>query len=147
MELAWWHWVVLGIALTLLELAIPAFFVVWFGVGAVFTGLVLLGFPALPLGGQMLVWTLASLAMVWAWFKVFRKDDVRTRVGQSTGQMVGEVGLVVRDVRPFQGGQVRFQKPMLGADTWNCRSEEELKVGERARVLAVEGNIVTVGRA
>lgn len=147
MELAWWHWVVLGIALTLLELVIPAFFVVWFGVGAVFTGLVLLGFPALPLGGQMLVWTLASLAMVWAWFKVFRKDDVRTRVGQSTGQMVGEVGLVVRDVRPFQGGQVRFQKPMLGADTWNCRSEEELKVGERARVLAVEGNIVTVGRA
>jgi len=35
---------------------------------------------------------------------------------------------------------------MLGADTWNCRSEDYLKVGERARVLAVEGNIVTVCR-
>lgn len=147
MNVVWWHWVVLGIVLTLLELAIPSFFVVWFGVGAALTGLVLLAFPLLPLGGQVLVWTLASLAMVWAWFKVFRKDAVRTRVGQSTGQLVGEVGLVTREVRPFQAGEIRFQKPMLGADTWNCRSEVDLKVGERARVLAVEGNIVTVGRA
>ncbi|MCE2899281.1 MAG: NfeD family protein [Betaproteobacteria bacterium] len=146
MEVAWWHWVVLGILLTLFELVIPAFFVVWFGFGAAFTGLILLVFPALPLGGQVLVWTLASLAMVWAWFRVFRKDPVRTRVGQSTGQLVGEVGLVTREVRPFQGGVIRFQKPMLGADTWNCRSEDYLKVGERARLLAVEGNIVTVCR-
>lgn len=146
MEVAWWHWVVLGIALTVLELAIPAFFVVWFGVGAVLTGVALLAFPALPLGGQVLVWTLASLAMVWGWFKVFRKEDVRTRVGQSTGQLVGEVGLVISHVRPFQGGKIRFQKPMLGSETWNCRSDEDLKVGERARVLAVEGNIITVAR-
>jgi membrane protein implicated in regulation of membrane protease activity len=147
MELAWWHWVVFGIGLTVLELALPAFFVVWFGLGAVVTGLVMLVFPALPLGGQVAVWTVASLAMVWAWFKVFRKEDVRTRVGQSTGQLVGEVGLVTRVVRPFQNGELRLQKPMLGSDTWACRSDDELKVGDRARVLAVEGNIVTVARA
>ena len=33
--LEWWHWVVLGLCLTIAEMAIPAFFVIWFGIGAV----------------------------------------------------------------------------------------------------------------
>ena len=34
MHLEWWHWVVGGIVLILAELAIPSFFIVWFGLGA-----------------------------------------------------------------------------------------------------------------
>ena len=40
--LEWWHWIVLGLVLTLAELAVPAFFIVWFGLGALGVGLVLL---------------------------------------------------------------------------------------------------------
>lgn len=35
MNLEWWTWVVGGIALILAELAIPSFFIVWFGLSAI----------------------------------------------------------------------------------------------------------------
>jgi membrane protein implicated in regulation of membrane protease activity len=43
-------------------------------------------------------------------------------------------------------GRIKFQKPIMGSDTWECRSDEELNVGDRAKVLAVEGHIVRVAR-
>ena len=42
MDFEWWHWIVLGIALVIAELAVPAFFVIWFGLGALLVGLALL---------------------------------------------------------------------------------------------------------
>ncbi|GAB3386026.1 hypothetical protein GCM10027514_26540 [Azotobacter armeniacus] len=62
----WWHWVVGGVVLILLELAIPAFFVIWFGLWA----LLLAG--ALSLTAQLLVWIPSSLAMTALCFGVFR---------------------------------------------------------------------------
>ena len=44
MTLEWWHWEIAGLALVLLELAVPAFFVIWFGFGALLVGLALLAY-------------------------------------------------------------------------------------------------------
>lgn len=146
MEIVWWHWVVLGLVLVVAELAIPAFFVIWFGLGALITGVCLALFPTMSVAAQVFLWTVASLVFVWLWFKVFKTSVFKTKVGMSTGQLVGEVGLVTERTVPFQMGRIKFQKPILGADTWECRSDEELNVGDRAKVLAVEGHIVRVAR-
>src|SRR5262245_58132291 len=124
------------------ELAVPAFFLIWFGAAAVVVGVVAAIFPAFPLAWQVVAWTAISIAFIWLWFKVFKVGDHRTRVGMSTGALVGEVGLVIRDMRPFAKGQVRFQKPILGAEVWEALADEEIKTGERVRVLGVEGNIL-----
>jgi membrane protein implicated in regulation of membrane protease activity len=63
------------------------------------------------------------------------------------GVAIGEVGLVTREIRPNVTGEVRFQKPLLGSDVWESIADEELKSGERARVLDVEGNTLKVGKA
>ena len=128
------------------ELAIPAFFIIWFGLGALITGACLLAFPSMSLAGQVFLWTISSLVFVWLWFKVFKTSVFKTRVGMSTGQLVGEVGMVTERTKPFEMGRIKFQKPILGADTWECRADEELNVGDRAKVLAVEGHIVRVAR-
>ena len=142
----WWHWIVLGIALVLLELAVPAFFVVWFGAGALIVGLILLAVPALAFAWQIVIWSACSLLLIWLWFKVFRPNMHKTRAGMSRGALVGEVGLVTRDIRPFEKGQIRFQKPILGDETWEALAEEEIRTGDRVRVLDVEGNTLKVGR-
>ena len=49
MMIEWWHWVVLGMCLSIAELAIPAFFIIWFGIGAIIIGLLLLVAPDLGL--------------------------------------------------------------------------------------------------
>jgi membrane protein implicated in regulation of membrane protease activity len=146
MQFLWWHWVVLGLALMLLELAVPAFVLVWFGLGAVVVGAVLLAVPALSFTWQIIVWIVCSLALIWLWFKVFKPGFHKTRSGMAKGAVVGEIGLVIREIRPFEKGQIRFQKPVLGDEVWESIAEDEIRVGERVKVLDVEGNILKVGR-
>ena len=139
----WWHWVVLGLCLTIAEMAIPAFFVIWFGIGAVGVGLLLLLAPDLSVATQLLVWAGLSSLLVAAWFRYFR-PATRTTVGTSAANVVGEVGLLVSDLSPYARGQVRFQKPILGADLWECYSDQPLKAGERVRIAALEGHFIKV---
>ncbi|MCB1960304.1 MAG: NfeD family protein [Rhodocyclaceae bacterium] len=141
---AWWHWVVLGIVLMLAELALPAFFIIWFGLGGILVGLVMVFAPGLSLTTQILLWTAASVALTVLWFRVFRSDHHTTRVGQASGAAIGEVGLLTHPVAPFQPGQVRFQKPVLGAEQWECRAEEAIAAGERVQVVSVQGNYVQI---
>jgi membrane protein implicated in regulation of membrane protease activity len=146
-QFLWWHWVVLGVVLTLLELAVPAFFLVWFGVGAIIVGLVTLALPQISFVWQIAIWIAASVAFILLWFKVFKSDAHKTRAGTSKGAVIGEIGLVIRDIRPFEKGQIRFQKPVLGDEVWESIADEEIKAGERVKVLDVEGNILKVGKA
>ena len=142
----WWHWVVGGIALILAELVIPSFFVVWFGLGALFVGLLALAFE-LSLTAQLGTWTIASLAMVWLWFRVFKQSFQRTRIGTADGEVIGEIGLLVSAVAPFERGKVRFQRPVLGAEEWVCLSDTAIAAGERVKVIAVEGSFLKIGKA
>lgn len=149
MELAWWHWMVLGLGLGLVELAIPSFFIIWFGLGALLVGVALLAAPDMAFSTQILLWTAASIAMTALWFRVFRKEQSRTRSGQAD-EALGEIGVLVRAVEPLgvasARGEVRFQKPVMGSDLWPCLADEAIAAGERVRVLAVDGQLLRVGK-
>jgi membrane protein implicated in regulation of membrane protease activity len=146
MQPEWWHWAVLGIGLVIAELAVPAFFIVWFGLGALLVSIVVLVAPSLSLTAQLLTWTLASVAMVVLWFRIFKPGMHKTKVGMADSNIVGEVGMLIRDVEPFQKGQVRFQKPLVGSEVWECIADEAIKSGERVRVLGIEGSFLKVGK-
>lgn len=146
MELLWWHWAVFGIALMMVELAVPTFLPFWFGLGALLVALLLLVSPGTDLTAQILVWTLASVVMVFLWFKIFRPGMHKTRVGMSSANVLGEVGMLIKDVAPFQKGQVRFQKPLIGAEVWDCIADEAIKAGDRVKVVNVEGSLLKVGK-
>jgi len=143
----WWHWAVVGIVLVLAELAVPAFVLVWFGLGAVLVAAIVFVLPGAGLTFQIATWTLASLAMVLLWFKIFKPGFHKTRIGMADANVIGEVGMLIQDVEPYRKGQVRFQKPILGADVWDCIADEAIGSGERIKVLGVEGSLLKVGRA
>ena len=105
----------------------------------------------LPLGetAQIGLWVVASLAMVGLWFRVFKRGEYlqgRTRIGQSDGDTIGEIGLMAKAAAPFERGRVRFQKPVLGAEEWACMVDEPIAAGERVRVVAVEGSFLKVAK-
>jgi hypothetical protein len=147
MTLEWWHWEIAGLALVLLELAVPSFFIIWFGFGAMLVGLGLLIVPDMALAQQIGAWIVASMAMTVLWFRVFGRARYRTLIGTSAGEAVGEVGLLVNAVAPFERGKVRFQRPLLGSDEWVCVAESAIAAGERVRVISVEGSYVKVTKA
>jgi membrane protein implicated in regulation of membrane protease activity len=147
MIIEWWHWEIAGLALVLLELAVPAFFVIWFGFGAMLVGLAVLVAPGLALSVQLGLWVLASVAMTVLWFRVFRRSQHKTLIGTAAGEVIGEVGLLVSAVAPFERGKVRFQRPLLGSEEWACMAESAIAAGERVRVVSVEGSFVKVTKA
>ena len=146
MVFEWWHWIVLGLCLSMAELAVPAFFIIWFGIGAIGVGLVLLAAPDLTIAAQCLIWAVLSSALVAFWFR-YLKPRTMTAVGTSAAQVIGEIGVLVSDINPDIRGRVRFQKPVLGSDNWDCYAESEIKAGERVRIVAVEGSFIKVKEA
>ena len=145
MDMAWWHWAVGGIALILAELAIPSFVLIWFGLGALLVALVL-AVAGIGLTAQLALWLVVSLALVAGWFKIFKPNMHKTRVGMADANVTGEIGVLVRDVAPYEKGEVRFQKPILGDDVWDCIADEAIKSGMRVRVQSVEGSFMKVER-
>lgn len=147
---------VLGLGLALAELALPSFFIIWFALGALIVGVVLLIAPAMGFAAQVLLWTIASILMTVLWFKFFRNAG-KTRFGQADA-VLGEVGVLVRSIEPMEAlaghaannpsgrGEVRFQKPLMGADTWPCLANEAIAAGTRVKVLGVDGQFLKVGR-
>lgn len=142
----WWTWIVGGIVLMLAELAITSFFVIWFGLGALLVGLLMLLMPELSPTAQIATWTLASLGMVVLWFRVFKQNRHKTKVGMAEGEVLGEIGLLVNAVAPFERGKVRFQRPVLGSEEWVCLADAAIAAGERVKVVAVEGSYLKVSK-
>jgi len=147
MALEWWHWAVAGMILIVMELGVGSFVLIWFGMGALVLALLTALVPGMGQTTQTAIWVLVSLGMVVLWFRIFKPGLHKTRLGMSDANVVGEVGLLVRAVSPFERGSVRFQKPILGADTWDCFADDTIEGGERVRVVEVEGSLLKVGKA
>lgn len=142
----WWHWVVLGLCLAMTELAIPAFFIIWFGIGAIGVGIALLIAPDIAVATQILLWSGLSVVLAGFWFR-YLKPRTMTFVGTSAASIASEVGILLADISPETRGQVRFQKPILGSDVWECYADARIKAGERVRVVVVEGSFIKVEEA
>lgn len=69
--LLWWHWILFGSALVILKKFIPVVSIFWFGLGAVFVGVLLAIFPAIPPEAQLLLFSFSSIAFVILWTRVF----------------------------------------------------------------------------
>lgn len=145
MEMQWWIWLVFGFGLIVLELMLPTFFILWFGIGAVLVSLIAYLAPSLQLDMQVLLWVIFSSVTTVLWFKVFKKKTADNR--WTADSVIGEVGLLTASVSEFQKGRVRFQKPVLGNEEWVCVADAEIPSGERVRLTAIEGNIARVIRA
>lgn len=142
MDLYWWHWVILGLVLIGTELLIPAFYLVWFGMGALLMGLLTAIFP-LPMAAQLLSWAVASGLMVFIWMKYFRNPN-RTHAGQSKEGALGVVGLVTRPVSELGQGEILFQRPVLGDDRWPAVADSPIPAGDKARVVDVLGQTLKI---
>lgn len=140
----WWHWALVGFGFALAELAYPAFVMLWFGLGGLLVMLALLVVPDLSLEIQLFLWVISSCIMTYLWFRFFKNKAPRTLDGQAQAAIIGEAGLIIKRVAPFSPGKVRFQKPVIGSEVWDCMADQELEVGTRVRVIRVEGNKIQV---
>ena len=133
---AFWHWWVLAGLLLVLELTTRVFFFLWLSFAAAAVGFLLLVFPSIPGLPQVVLFALLSLVAVFAWRRHRAAHPEDTAV-------VGNAPR--RDLRfaleqPIVDG--RGSARIEGVD-WRLNGPD-LPAGTRVRVVAVEGDTVTV---
>jgi len=141
MELLYWHWVVFGIGLVLLELIIPSFTALWFGLGAVVVGIVLWLDASVSLTFQIAMWASISTALTLVWFKLLRPSP-KHKGAILLNDVEGEIGLVISAPSGNRNGKVRFSTPLLGMDEWEFQAEDAVEVGDQIQVKDVKENIL-----
>ena len=140
---AWVVWMIVGVVLSVAEIVIPSFFIIWFGVAAFVVGLLLLT-VSMPLLLQILLWLLLSLTFFALFQLYYTRRQKGSPVGTSTGEVLGQLGTLTAAASPSERGKVKFPRPILGADEWPCLAEDFIPEGGRVEVTAIEGQLLRV---
>ncbi|MEJ1469637.1 MAG: NfeD family protein [Candidatus Sedimenticola sp. (ex Thyasira tokunagai)] len=147
-QIIYWHWVILGIGLMLLEIALPSFTALWIGAAAVIVGVLVYLFPDMSATLQVALWTILSASLTWLWFRYLKPLSIdKTKAGLSREAILGEVGQVMILPNGERRGTLRFPAPVLGSDEWQFISQDSLAVGDRVRVTDVSGNSLIVSKS
>lgn len=141
-----WHWAVIGMLLMTGELFILSFVMLWFGVAALVTALLLWVVP-MDLLSQVVIWLGLSIVACILWFRLIQpRIKTRTKAGLGGSVIIGEIGMIVSPVVANGLGVVRFSVPKVGAAEWACRTLDgrPIEVSTRVIVTAVMGNELIV---
>lgn len=142
MDVQWWHWIVFGLFLALLEvISAGGFYLIFFGVAALLVGLIdYLGFGG-PLSAQILLFSVVSVVSL-----VLFRDRLVRRVQLSPqappiDELVGEPAVALVELVPNGVGKVE-----LRGTTWSARTTSGVIIapGARCRVTRVDGLLLYV---
>ncbi|MDD5359328.1 MAG: NfeD family protein [Sulfurovaceae bacterium] len=137
----WWHWIILGILLIIIELGIGTFFILGLGIGAILVGILdlLIG---LSFTGALGLWILFSIVAIIIWFKYYKETTISTS-GQSN-KSFDTIGTVSKEIKAHGRGEVVFDTPVLGNTSWDATSKHNIEVGSRVTIKEINGQLIVV---
>ena len=135
-----WFWLIGGVVLLMAELIAPGFFLMFVGAAAIITGVLAI---ALPINLAIQLGAFAGLAIAIA--RIGGRKAYASRYDHTSDpslnnpvhRLLGRVVIVVEPV-DGNGGRVR-----VGDSVWPARGGPA-SVGERVRIVDVEGNCLKV---
>ncbi len=145
LTVAYWHWLIFGMAFLIAEMFLGSMTIFWFGLGAVIIAALLFFVPGLGLTWQLFIWAVLSGALTFLWFKYFKPHMAdRTNAGIPREAVLGEMGIVIRAPEEGRRGMVRFSIPLMGSDEWPFICGQEVKTGDRVMVKEISGNTLII---
>lgn len=136
----YWNWWLLAVVLMALEMVAPGFFFLWMGIAAALVGVLLAGFPGLPVEWQWLIFALLSVGAIVGWQFWQRRHPSETDTPTLNRRGEQAVGRILVLDQPIVAGSGRAK---LGDSTWPIRGPD-LPAGTRVRVVAVDGTVLRV---
>ncbi len=139
--LHFWWWI-LALVLIALEVIMPGYFMLWIGIAAGVTGLVMLVAPGLSLLGQALVFAvLAFLSCAVYWYglrpKLMRNEPGDALLNRRGEQKIGQRYVLAEAIVNGRG------KARVGDSLWLVRGPD-LPVGSMVEVVGVDGTTLLV---
>lgn len=131
-------WIIIGIALVLLEILIPGAVFGFIGAAAIVTG-GLIYFEQISGSLQiMMTFFVVSFVFILVLRSTLLKFFPDNSVVENTDELqdaIGRIVLVTKNITPFKRGRIKY----LDTD-WEAQSETEFVVGDQAIISGRDGN-------
>lgn len=135
------HWLILGVILLILEISGTAGLLLWSGLSALLTG-VIVWFIAPSLFGQWVLFAILSALTTYGWFKFNRRQDQTSDpapvLNQRMQRCLGAETVLIEDVAQ---GKSRVR---LDDTYWPVITHDVMKAGTPVVVVATEGTYLIV---
>ena len=139
----WWHWIVIGFILLMLEMNTGTFVMLGLAIAAIIVGIFDLTLHT-TFTSEVVTWTTLSVLSLWAWKKWMKTPHV-SNTGQSDHSL-DTLGTVTQEIHPHQRGKVTFDSPVLGNTSWHATSTEEITEGSRIKIVEINGQLIAVSK-
>jgi membrane protein implicated in regulation of membrane protease activity len=136
----WWHWLLLGLVLTALELASAGgFYIVFFGIAAIIVSVLVFVGVGGPLWLQLLLFSALSVASL-----LFFRNPIMRKLNLSAGAdnidtLATETGSVIEAMAPGANGRVE-----LRGTPWSARNVGATSLPAGARCIVVREERLTL---
>jgi inner membrane protein len=141
------YWLIIGVMLFFLEMAVPGFILFFFGLGAFVTALVTWLTP-ISIAWQLALFIVTSLIALWSLRDIIQKKFLAPKVEDEEGEgededvivpIAGEKGVVSVTIAPPAEGQVKYSGTF-----WRATADEEIEEGEIISVVRRKGIVIHV---
>jgi inner membrane protein len=136
-----WYWLVLGAVFLCIEMTIPGVFMLWLGLAACATGLVIAVVP-LSFPVYALVFSVCALMSVYAGIRLQVKPSSKnTTLNNLENRMLNTIHTLDE---PVTNGHGRLK---VGDTYWQIASKTDVPIHAKVRVIKADGAILHVVEA
>ncbi|HQQ63643.1 MAG TPA: NfeD family protein [Pseudomonadales bacterium] len=133
--ITYWHWFALGLLLLMVEMAGAGGYLLWVGLSAGLTGMVLWLVPQLLWQFQLVIFSVASVVMAIGWWQYQKHrpgNIMEPLLNKRSAQYVGRV-FTLSDAIENGRGKIRVDDSF-----WEVSASHDLAAGTKVKVIAVE---------
>ena len=145
MEFYWWF--AIALVFFIIEIATPGFFLLWFGVGAVISGLLEV-FGIHNMTTQVLVFVISSTVLVTLSRTIFKNIFMRSSPGTALKTnmeaMIGKIGIVTEKIDlELSTGRI-----LVEGQDWSARTDDRqvIEIETKVKIVRSEGAKLIVVR-
>ena len=142
-NLEFWHWLVLGVGLAIIEVFAPGAFFLWLGISAGIVGAVLWLMPALSWEFQMLLFAILSIASVVLARRYLTAHPLKTDLPNLNQRGHQYVGRTFTLDEPVINGQGKIQ---VDDSTWKITCDD-CSAGTKVIINGVDGVVLSAAIA
>ncbi|TPG53966.1 NfeD family protein [Sphingomonas glacialis] len=133
-------WLAAALGLVIAEMLVPGFFLVFLGVGAAVTGLLVLIVPGVPVVLQALVFagmTAGAVAIGWRWYRGLATTAAEPALNDRAARLIGRRVLVCEAIVDGEG------RVTVGDGAWSAMGPDAA-VGASVRIVGADGSVLRV---
>ena len=140
LEMGFWHWMILGVALLVFELMSGSGFLLWIAIGSFITSIFMLFAPAIDWPWALLLFSTFSVITCLLWWRYLKSCTERSDKPTLNRRTDNFIGRIFDLETPIENGRGKIR---IGDTFWVVEGNDQ-EENTKVRVVSVDGVLLHV---